>query len=124
MGCRYEPDPTSPCSCGMLVCDGGVCCGTTCETPAFPDFERACETDSGCFVALHQSDCCGTFVALGLATGERERFTGAEASCESMYPGCGCAARPTSADDGTSCLDASPSVACVDGFCRTTCGGP
>ena len=122
MGCRYTPDPIDPCSCGVLTCEEAVCCGSSCDPPSFPTFGRECTSDSGCFVALHQSDCCGTYAALGLAASERSRFEASEATCASMYPACGCAARPTVADDGTMCFDSPVVVRCLDGLCSTTCG--
>ncbi len=121
-GCHYEgPVSCAPPSCGRLVCaDAGttVSCGGA--TSVFPSFGRACSAASDCFVAIHQSDCCGSHQAFGLATSERDAFQSAETACERMYPGCGCAGRPTVVDDGSTATSDSDIVAtCDSGRCTT-----
>jgi hypothetical protein len=89
--------------------------------PVFPTFDRACAVDGDCFIARHQSDCCGSFVAWGLSAREMARFQAAEMVCEGQYPPCGCAPGPTLADDGTSeQLGHAIVVHCTAGACRTT----
>lgn len=86
----------------------------------FPDFDRRCVAATDCFIALHQTDCCGSHVALGLAASERARFAAAEAICDGQYPGCGCAPMVTVADDGAAEERDRPIVVtCDGGACRT-----
>lgn len=92
--------------------------------PTFPDFSKACGTDSDCFVAYHQVNCCGTLVAWGLASAEKSAFDLAEAQCDKQYPGCGCAQMPTAAEDGYTSMDGSGIEAvCVAGKCTAAVTG-
>jgi hypothetical protein len=91
----------------------------------FPDIGRACVDERDCYVAVHQVDCCGTFIATGISLSQSDRFERAEATCRSMYPRCRCLARPTEADDGTvgeSSTDV-PGLQCIDSICRTSFDG-
>ncbi|MGE0787391.1 MAG: hypothetical protein AB7S26_17090 [Sandaracinaceae bacterium] len=122
MGCHYEGGDLCT-TCGTLVCDEVVCGVGTAET--FPDFDRTCADVSDCAVYEHQSDCCGSLRALGLRADVADAFAAAEASCRGMYPGCGCAPRPTEADDGTTDTGARAArVECVMGLCTSTFGLP
>ena len=88
---------------------------------AFPSFDRSCAKDADCFVAVHQINCCGTHVAWGLNTSAQAAFAAAEATCESQYPGCGCAAYQTMAEDGYATFDNSLFAATCDaGTCRSS----
>ena len=102
-GCHYEgPVSCTPPSCPRLVCaDAGapIACGGSVGT--FPTFDRSCNAPSDCFVATHQTDCCGNSRAMGLNASQRTAFEAAEAICAPMYPACGCPARPPVADDGS-----------------------
>jgi hypothetical protein len=109
-------DGCNSCSCtaeGSVVCtkracvadggtgsDGGDLVMCTGATPSFPSFAKNCASVTDCFIALHQINCCGSMKALGLNQAEKERFATDEKLCESQYPGCGCAAAPTVAEDG------------------------
>ena len=116
-GCDYEG--ASCATCGTLVCDV-MCTGTT---STFPDFDRSCTDASECAVVEHQINCCGTMRALGIRADQQSAFDAAEASCRGMYPGCGCAALPTEADDGTTSDGTSTARAeCVSGQCTSTYG--
>jgi hypothetical protein len=65
-------------------------------------------------------NCCGTMVAVGVNQSESAAFDAAESACEAMYPGCGCASQPTTADDGQSSGDSAAfHVDCVGGVCST-----
>ena len=100
--------------------------GVQCNGPkgSFPTFAKACTTNSDCFVAQHQINCCGTKVAVGLAVSDKAAFEAAEAVCQSQYPGCGCAQFETMAEDGYSSFDsASFAATCVDGLCRASVPG-
>ena len=56
------------------------------------------------------------------------QYQNLEPKCEAMYPACGCAEGPSTADDGSSIpLNATPGIACVQGVCTTydaDCGKP
>jgi hypothetical protein len=116
-GCRYEG--ASLCDCGRLVCDGVLCAAAGVER--FPTFERACETATDCVAVEHQVNCCGTDVLLGIRADEQVAFDEAEATCRGMYPGCGCAEGPTTADDGTTADGvAGGRVECRENVCTST----
>lgn len=101
-----EPDAT-PVSCGG-------------EDPFFPAFPKACADDEGCALGVHQVDCCGNRVALGLSADQKAAFDAAEATCEAQYPKCGCPQGPIVADDGQGAFEATDlRVACVEGACLT-----
>ena len=70
------------------------------QNPTFPTFDKTCERADECFVALHMVSCCGTQVAIGMNTTERDRFNADETRCDAQYPGCGCPVGPTTAEDG------------------------
>ncbi|MBK6533738.1 MAG: hypothetical protein IPF99_30375 [Deltaproteobacteria bacterium] len=104
-----SPDRCNTCSCGpdgsvqctLRACvDAGapIVCGGS--VGSFPTFDRSCNAASDCFVARHQTDCCGNSRAMGLNVSQRAAFEAAEAICAPMYPACGCPARPPVADDG------------------------
>ncbi len=89
----------------------------------FPTFDRQCSMATDCVAVLHQIDCCGTYVALGIRGTEQSAFAAAEKDCESMYPGCGCAQRPTVAEDGTTDNGGAQLVArCAQGQCQSHFG--
>lgn len=86
--------------------------------------DRRCLSDDECAVAMHQVNCCGTFVATGISASEAESFAGLEAACEASYPGCGCATQPTTTDSGETVGEPSTvQVACITrgpgGICMT-----
>jgi hypothetical protein len=86
----------------------------------FPPFDRSCQDEPDCRVAVHQVDCCGTRSALGINYLEQDRFNEAETICEPQYPRCGCPDRGIFADDGNSTYEvADLGVFCSDGSCST-----
>ena len=87
----------------------------------FPAFKKNCAAASDCFVAMHQIECCGSINALGYNTGEQAAFAAAEQACDHMYPGCGCAPRPTTAEDGQNIGAGNRRIVvdCVAGACKT-----
>ena len=102
---------------------GGGSSGVDCSVAmtSFPAFDRTCSAPADCVLRFHQVDCCGSQVALGVNQADSADFDAAEAVCQSQYPGCGCAAMPTVADDGTTSGDpAAFSVDCVGGQCATS----
>lgn len=113
---------------GQVAGDGGstgvdaatsaiMCSGTT---TSFPMFERACTDASDCIVAFHQFNCCGSRKAQGIHKSQRAAFDSAEATCVSQYPGCGCPANQTIAEDGKSGDENTIMVRCTAvGSCST-----
>lgn len=99
--------------------DGGaVRCGQGVD--GFPTFDARCAADDDCVLGVHQTDCCGNTVAIGMRAAERARFEAAEAVCRPMYPGCGCPSAGTLADDGMRSFSAGAlRVACRAGRCTT-----
>jgi hypothetical protein len=121
-GCHYEgPVSCTPPSCPRLVCaDAGapIVCGGS--VGSFPTFDRSCNVASDCFVATHQTDCCGNSRAMGLNVSQRAAFQSAEAICAPMYPACGCPARPPVADDGNvGTFSTMIAVDCRSGLCTS-----
>jgi hypothetical protein len=97
---------------------GGIQC--TGPTPMFPAFDKTCTVAADCVIKFHMVDCCGTRISIGINTSESTAFDQAEQICEAMYPGCGCAAMPTKAEDGKTALDESTIVVdCLSGACST-----
>ena len=95
--------------------DGGVMC-----PDQFPVFSKACADTAACEIAFHTVSCCGTEVAIGIATSELAAFEQAEVVCDSQYPECDCASLPTMTEDGQSTEDPSLiTVECVEGSCMT-----
>ncbi|GMV40778.1 MAG: hypothetical protein AMXMBFR64_24940 [Myxococcales bacterium] len=85
--------------------------------PVFPTFDKGCGSNAGCAVALHQVDCCGTAVALGIATSEVPAFEAAEALCLSQYPACDCG--PVSTTDEAGQVGSAFEATCDAGACTS-----
>jgi hypothetical protein len=86
------------------------------------DYDRICMADFNCFVGLHQVDCCGSLVAVGVGdlVGAHEAWNAAEMDCRASYPACMCAPRLTVAEDGRTTSDPSTvAVRCVGARCET-----
>ncbi len=120
--CVGPPSPDcvgmGPCGCGPYVCPDTLACP---DGSTMGPFERSCGSASDCSVALHQTDCCGTLTALGVASSALAEFTTAEAACSAGYPGWGCPAGPITTEDGGEVSTADAVVAvCSEGACRTT----
>ena len=120
-----------PSQCGVCVSDfvGGVCadvcpgfggaggtaadCGT--NDYALPRLDRACTTDSDCFVGAHWTDCCGSQMAVAFNRGDSARFNAYEAACQ---PNCECEGEPPVTQEGTPLSRIIDAVAeCVGGLC-------
>lgn len=82
---------------------------------------KACSTDADCVTVLHQLNCCGTHVALGISKSAAAAYQTLEATCSADFPQCGCATEATKAEDGKTAADFSASipVACNAGKCET-----
>src|SRR5262245_54415002 len=87
----------------------------------FPTFDKTCAVAGDCAIGVHQTNCCGATIALGLTKAEQSRFAAAEAQCVAQYPACGCPATPTVAeDDRTPIAGQSIVVECQSRMCMTT----
>jgi len=108
--------------------DGPVSTLTCGPARPFPSFGRACASSADCAAVVHQSDCCGTMVAIGIRASERAQFEASEQACRATYPLCMCAPRQLQADDGSLLRDDKEmAVACRAGVCtsyRVGCGAP
>jgi|GEM_PF-1260620 len=135
--CRAQY-PHCGCPQGPIVAEDGVpafdeadvrvdCVGGACQTFVAPcalvkpfEWANSCAVDADCALALHQVNCCGTFVAWGVSASEAPGFATAEAACEASYPHCGCASKPTVAQDGNEGGGTETfGVACQQGACRS-----
>lgn len=98
--------------------DAGQAIACDASPPVFPEFDESCKQDQDCVVVFHQVNCCGTEVALGIAMSAQDGFRQAEEVCRSQYPGCGCPAFATEAEDGNTAWDpAQFAVKCKAGEC-------
>jgi len=88
----------------------------------FPLFSKVCKDDAGCVVALHQINCCGSMIAIGIGKGASPAFLDAESQCQQQYPACGCASMPTQAEDGYAAMGGETDIAvhCVAQVCTTS----
>lgn len=133
--------PAEPCwdgsiggNTGRCVDKGGGVCGWELRTcppaPACfdangkitPDYKR-CNTASDCAVLTYQQNCCGTMHAEGVAKTTLAQIRACTDKRTAGFPGCGCPATPTFADDGTTDTSFSgvqPSVACNANRCETS----
>lgn len=90
------------------------------QEPSFPSFNKGCNSQDDCALVFHTVNCCGTNVAWGIHGDEVAAFDIAEATCDSQYPGCGCAQDMTEAEDGQRSHDPEAfAVACISGTCRS-----
>jgi len=93
-----------------------------------PAKDRACTTVADCSLVLHQIDCCGNEVALGVSASARARVESAERNCRISLGLCECPVGPTRTDDGSRPRDPGEIVvACTAGQCTTYrrgCGSP
>lgn len=124
--------------CTAGACEARTCLDTACSPPdAGPpdapacftdavtaDFER-CQTDADCVVKHHQTDCCGTEVAVGVAASVATAYENCEHAWDAHFPGCGCSSRPLTTEDGKTVTDpARIAVRCISasggGVCKTS----
>jgi hypothetical protein len=96
-------------------CDRIVCAVSASE---FPSFDKTCATPADCVIGVHQFNCCGSTIALGMNRVEQDRFAGAEQTCAEQYPRCACAQTAT-AEDGRSTFGGTVVVACQSSQCMT-----
>lgn len=93
---------------------GGPKCG---DSTTFPSFDKGCTTDVNCSFGLHQTDCCGSQVAVGFNHGFKASFDAAESTWRMTCPACDCAPAPTKVDDGKT--GDAIGVKCSSGICQT-----
>jgi hypothetical protein len=80
-----------------------------CDAGTFPTFDKGCTDTINCVIGLHQINCCGALVAIGINHAFRDAFDKAEADWRMACPAvCGCVAGPTRAEDGK--VGSSPNV--------------
>lgn len=102
---------------------GGIQCGGA--TGMFPTFDKTCAVADDCAIGVHQTNCCGATLAIGMAKAELTRFTADEKICVDQYPPCACPTTPTVAEDGhTPVAGQSIVVDCASRRCMTTVGSP
>lgn len=106
---------------GSTAPDASGALRLTCESNAttFPALDKQCEISTDCVVVQHTVSCCGTEIAIGIAAASRAAFASAETACAAGYPGCGCAALPTKAEDGRDVTSGTIEVHCVDHLCAS-----
>lgn len=96
---------------GPLACNDGY---------ELPSFDKCCETAADCALVYHQRDCCGSMNAIGVNSDEVARFDELHPECRGSYPGCGCPAMNTLAEDGsTADIGQTITVDCVQNACVT-----
>ena len=91
---RATPSDAPP---GGDAVDGVQCGGVS---GMFPTFDKTCSVADDCGIGIHQTNCCGATLAIGMAKGELTRFAADEKACVDQYPPCACPATPTAAEDG------------------------
>jgi len=110
--------PTSMEDAPAAVSDGGDVC-------AYADtIDRSCTMDSDCLVRLHQTDCCGNSVMIGIASSASGVYLASEPACMASYPACECPAMPprTDSDETVTVTDTSAVLAaCVSRGPRNVC---
>lgn len=103
--------------------DGGAPSGDASSPCAYVDtIDRSCTTDADCLVRLHQTDCCGNAVMLGIRTSAESAYLGSEPACMASYPACGCPASLPTTDSGETVTDTSAVLAaCTSRGPRNVC---
>jgi hypothetical protein len=107
---------------------GGVQCGTQ-GPPSFPAFDKTCSTDADCVLAVHMLSCCGDVLVTAISRGALPAFQADESTCESQYPGCGCASNSVKFENGvayggTGNPTSAAAASCVAHSCLANFTGP
>jgi hypothetical protein len=74
----------------------------------------------------HTTSCCGSRLAMAIATSETPAFNSAEAICDAQYPACGCAAQGVQVEDGTQVgwsWQTEVKASCDSGSCKAHYAG-
>ena len=118
------PDAGSPADAGPADAGADVVACAPGSAHTFPSFNRACSSVGDCTIGLHQTDCCGSMTAMGIAASAAAVFATDEASCEAMYPACDCASNLLTTDDGAMVPAGDGAgaviVQCTGGLCSTS----
>jgi hypothetical protein len=106
----------------------GVQCGPG-GTPSFPTFDKSCSTDADCALAVHTLSCCGNVLVMAVNKAAIPAFQAAESTCESQFPGCGCASNSVGFENGVAYGDtgnptAAAAASCTGHSCIGTYTGP
>ena len=111
--CNNTNDAAPTSGCDVVMCSG--------SNISFPTFDKTCTSPADCAIGIHQTNCCGATLAIGMTKAEQARFAADEKICIDQYPLCGCPAIPTITEDGQS---ADPGkmivVECQSNRCMTT----
>jgi len=76
--------------------------------------DRTCASDADCAVGLHQTNCCGSSVMIGLRSTQQSTYASSESACMASYPACGCPATLPTTDSGETVTDTGAVLAaCV-----------
>lgn len=95
-----------------------------CDPLMFPGVDKACVAAEDCAVVTHQLDCCGSLAALGIDADDVDAYNESEAACAAQFPGCECASKPTTAEDGQTEQDGQIVAVCVEGMCQSAVLAP
>lgn len=97
-----------PVDTGVPPTDTGVPPTDAASACSFIDsVDRSCTSDTDCVVRLHQTDCCGNSVMVGVNQAAAAQFAVDESACMASYPGCGCPAMLPVTDSGETVTDTS-----------------
>lgn len=100
----------------LSTSDAGDVCGYV------DTIDRSCTADGDCLVRLHQTDCCGSSVMIGIASSAGGVYLANEPACMASYPACECPAMPPTTDSGETVTDTSAVLAaCVSRGPRNVC---
>ena len=118
LGCHASLSATDDAAASGDAAAGVMCTGTV---GVFPTFAKTCAIADDCAIGIHQTNCCGATMAIGLVKTEQARFAAAEKICVDQYPPCACPATPTVAEDGRNPIAGqSIVVECQSLKCMTT----
>jgi len=113
------PEPAGDAGVAADAASEGGFPGACTEAGSFPAFPKGCGSTANCIIKLHQIDCCGTMMALGINHGEFAAFDAAETAWETACPKCKCPVGLTQAEDGKAGATVDVKVSCDNGTCKT-----
>lgn len=84
--------------------------------------DRSCSDDADCLVRLHQTDCCGNSVMIGIAMDALTVYNAGEPACMASYPACECPVGLPTTDSGETVTDTGAVLAgCISRGPRQVC---
>lgn len=111
--CTHGGDASPSQGCEMIMCSS--------SNASFPSFDKTCTSADDCAIGIHQTNCCGATLAIGMTKAEQARFAADEKICIDQYPICGCPAIPTITEDGQSAAPGKTIIVeCLSNMCMTT----